>query len=208
MFKPFQRSSDELFKHLSALGANLETAALRFDAMVSNWEKREELFFAVRETEHEGDRLLRELHDYLKDTFFVPGDREGIYMLTNELDDIEDKTLKIASYVLMYKVDKPRETFTEMVGLLRACCQNLKEAMDLLHNRANRGRIEELCLQVIHLEDEADKVYRRGLEEIFNDPKDLIDLLKWKDILDMTDDAVDHANHVAYQLMALNNNLH
>lgn len=208
MFKVFQRSSDELFKHLSALGANLENAAVRFDTMVTNWDQREELFFAVRETEHEGDRLLRELHEYLKDTFFVPGDREGIYALTNELDDIEDKTLKIASYVLLYKVETPMSEFSEMTGLLRACCQNLKQAMDLLPNRANRSRIEELCLQVVHLEDEADKVYRRGLETLFNDPEDVGALLKWKDILDMADDAVDHANHVAYRLMALNNNLH
>ncbi|MFP5502515.1 MAG: DUF47 domain-containing protein [Candidatus Sericytochromatia bacterium] len=208
MFKVFGRSSDELYKHLTALGANLETAAAHFEALVLDWDQREDNFYKVRETEHEGDRLLRELHEYLKDTFFVPGDREGILALTNELDDVVDKTLKIASYVLLYKVETPSPIFLEMCRLLHACCKHLHEGLRLLSVRANRAKIEEHCLQVIQLEDEADKVYRRGLEELFADPQDLGALLKWKDILDWTDDAVDHANHVAYRLLALNSSLH
>lgn len=208
MFKAFSRSSDELYQHMSALGANLESAALRFEAMVLNWGEREERFFAIRETEHEGDRLLRELHDYLKETFFVPGDRESIYSLTNEIDDVVDKTLKIANYLLLYRIDAPAEPFKEMCRLLAACCVNLRKALALLGDRSQRENINTLCLEVVELEDEADKVYRRGLEKIFDHPTDLGALLKWKDILDWTDDTVDHANHCAYKLIALNGILH
>lgn len=208
MFKIFSRSSNDLFGHLVALGANLETAVLRFEAMVTTWDDREAGFYSVRESEHEGDRLLRELHEYLKETFFVPGDREGMLALTNELDDIVDETLKIANYLLLYHVDQPSEAFVEMVKLLSACCQNLRLALDDLGSRATRGRVEEHCLRVIQLEDDADKVHRRGLEQLFHQPHDLGELLKWKDLLDWTDDAVDHANHVAYRLMAVANNLH
>jgi hypothetical protein len=208
MFKPFSRSSDDLFHHLAALGGNLEEAAGRFEAMVRDWDSREERFFAIREVEHEGDRLLRELHDYLKETFFVPGDREGIYSLTNELDDVVDKTLKIANYLLLYRVEQPTEPFREMTRLLTACCATLRHALELLGNRANRTRVEQLCLEVVALEDEADKVYRRGLEELFDNPQDVGLLLKWKDILDWTDDTVDHCNHVAYKLISLSAAIH
>lgn len=209
LFKSFNRkASDDLFTHLTGLGNNLETAAIRFEAMVEQWDAREQHFYQIRETEHEGDRLLRDLQTYLKETFFVPGDREGVYALTNEVDDVVDKMLKIANYLLLYRIDVPSETFREMVQLLRACCGHLKEAFSLMHNRANRALIDEHCLQVIKLEDDADRVHRRGLEEIFDNPTDLGALLKWKDVLDMMDDAVDHTNHVAYMLMALNSSLH
>lgn len=206
--KAFSRSSDDLYALLAALGENLETSAARFETMVTRWESREADFQAIRELEHEGDRRLRDLHDYLKETFFVPGDREGILALTNELDDVVDKTLKIANYLLLYHVDRPDEHFVEMSRLLHSCCKHLHQALVLLPKRGERKQIDAHCLQVIHLEDEADAVYRRGLETLFDDPQDLAALLKWKDLLDWTDDTVDHANHVAYRLMAFNSNLH
>ena len=208
LFKSFNKSGPDLFHHLTALGNNLEASALRFEAMVENWEEREERFYQIREIEHEGDRLLRDLQSWLKETFFVPGDREGIYALTNELDDVVDKLLKIANYLLLYRIDEPSEPFREMVHLLRGCCTHLREALSMLSNRANRAVIEEHCMQVVQLEDEADRVHRRGLETIFDNPTDLGALLKWKDLLDMMDDAVDHANHVANMLISLNANLH
>jgi predicted phosphate transport protein (TIGR00153 family) len=209
LFNSFtKKSTTDLFHHLTVLGANLEAAAIRFEAMVDNWDEREQRFYLIRETEHEGDRLLRDLQGWLKETFFVPGDREGIYALTNEMDDVVDKMLKIANYLLLYRIETPSPTFIEMVKLLRGCCTHLKEALSLMVSRSNRALIEEHCLQVIQLEDEADRVHRRGLEQIFDNPQDLTALLKWKDVLDMMDDAVDHTNHVANMLMALNGNLH
>ena len=63
MFKPFSRSSDELFNHLARLGTNLEETLFRFEYMVTHWDEREGRFQAIREKEHEGDRLLRELQE-------------------------------------------------------------------------------------------------------------------------------------------------
>ncbi|MEB3198810.1 MAG: DUF47 family protein [Candidatus Sericytochromatia bacterium] len=208
MFKPFSRSADDLFVHLSALGTNLEQTLFRFDYMVHHWEEREGRFQAIRECEHEGDRLLRELQDYLKETFFVPGDREAIYALTAELDDIVDWALKISNTLLLYRVDTPPKAFLEMVVILRDCASALRQALEMLPQRKLRQEIDQHCLRVVALEDQADDVYRQGLEALFDAPEDLLDLLKWKDILDATDDAVDHANHVAYRVMQLNGALH
>ena len=205
---PFSRSSDELVRHLAALGANLEETLFRFEYMVTHWDEREGRFQAIREGEHEGDRLLRELQEYLKETFFVPGDREAIYALTAELDDIVDWALKISDTLLMYRVDTPPEAFLKMVVILRDCCTNLRQVLERLPQRHLRKEIDEACLRVVALEDQADDVYRQGLEVLFDEPSDLLALLKWKDILDQTDDAVDHANHVAYRLMQLNAALH
>lgn len=208
MFKPFARSADELYKHLTLLGANLEEAVFRFDAMVTHWDERETRLQAIRETEHHGDQLQRDLHEYLRDTFFVPGDRDAILTLANELDDVVDKALKIANTLLMYRVDEPPEHFLTMVHLLRECATALRQAFDIFSQRSRRDEIEQLCLRVIALEDQADAVYRKGLERLFDQPSDMLHLLKWKDLLDWTDDAVDHANHVAYRLMSLNADLH
>lgn len=208
MFKPFARSSDDLFTHLARLGQNLEETLFRFEYMVTHWDEREGRFQAIREKEHEGDRLLRELQVFLKETFFVPGDREAIYALTSELDDVVDWALKISNTLLLYRVDEPPQAFLQMVLILRDCTSNLRAALELLPHRTKRQEIDQACLRVIALEDQADMVYRQGLEVLFDNPTDVLELLKWKDILDATDDAVDHANHVAYRLMQLNGALH
>jgi predicted phosphate transport protein (TIGR00153 family) len=208
LFKIFARSADDLFHHLAALGVNLEEAVFRFDAMIVNWEERENLLQSVRETEHNGDRLQRELHNYLRDTFFVPGDRESVLVLANELDDVVDMTLKIASTLLLYRVEEPPAAFRDMVRLLRECATNLRLAFEIFRDRSRRKEIDDLCLRVIALEDQADEVNRQGLERLFDQPTDMLHLLKWKDLLDWADEAVDSANHVAYRLMSLNNDLH
>jgi uncharacterized protein Yka (UPF0111/DUF47 family) len=208
MFKPFSRSASELFHHLSALGVNLEEATARLDLMVSDWDNRERLCVAIQEGELAGDRLLSICHAYLQETFFVPGDREGIYALTNELDDIVDKALKIANYLLLYRITEPIEHFSAMVRLLRQCCVQLRQALCLLGDRTQRSAIEAHCFKVIELEDEADAVHRLGLEALFDNPTDLNALLKWKDLLEWADDTVDHANHLAYRIMALNSSLY
>lgn len=200
--------ADALFGHLRVLGANLEEAAIRFDDMVGHWDERENRLQAIRETEHNGDRLQRDIHEYLRDTFFVPGSREEILALSNELDDVVDKTLKIANTLLLYRVEQPPAAFLEMVRLLRECCGHLKQGFEILQDRPRRREVDEHCLRVIALEDQADEVYRQGLEVLFDKPADMLHLLKWKDLLDWTDDAVDHANHVAYRLMTLNADLH
>jgi predicted phosphate transport protein (TIGR00153 family) len=176
--------------------------------MVAAWNEREAHFKALREAEHEGDRLLRQAHAYIKETFFVPGDRDAVYALANELDDIIDKALKIGSYVLLYRVETPDPRFVEMAVLLQACCERLSRALGMLADRANRTEIDALCLQVIQLEDDCDRVYRQALEAIFNQPEDLAALLKWKDLFDWLEDVVNQANQVAYHLMTLNANLH
>lgn len=208
VLKPFSRSADELFHHLTALGVNLEQTLFRFEYMVTHWEEREGRFQAIRECEHEGDRLLRELQDYLRETFFVPGDREAIYALTAELDDIVDWALKISNTLLLYRVESPPDAFLKMVVILKECTMALREALEKLSNRKLRQEIDAACLRVVALEDQADDVYRQGLAVLFDNPSDVLDLLKWKDILDATDDAVDHANHVAYRVIQLNGALH
>lgn len=204
----FSRTTDDLFSHLAGLGKNLEAAASCFNRMVTDWPEREAHFRALRDAEHEGDRLLRDTLDYIKDTFFVPGDRDAVYALANELDDIIDKALKIGSYVLLYRVETPEPRFVEMAVLLEACCSRLNRALGLLVSRANRAEIDALCLQVIHLEDDCDRVYRQALEQIFDAPEDLAALLKWKDLLDWLEDVANQANQVAYRLMTFNANLH
>ncbi|MEB3329537.1 MAG: DUF47 family protein, partial [Candidatus Sericytochromatia bacterium] len=132
----------------------------------------------------------------------------AIYALTAELDDIVDWALKISNTLLLYRVEAPPDTFLRMVVILRDCCSNLRQALERLPQRHLRKEIDDACLRVVALEDQADDVYRQGLEALFDNPSDLLALLKWKDILDQTDDAVDHANHVAYRLMQLNAALH
>ena len=206
MFK--SRNADELYRHLNLLGNNLVLSVTQFESMVQDWDQRRVHLQAIQASELEGDRLMRDLRDNLKDTFFVPGDRAAVYAVTNELDDIVDRALKISDYMLLYKVDVPPQAFGELAAILKQCASRLQRALTLLPERKRRAEVNQLCLEVVDLQGAADDIHHRGLTELFDHPQDLIALLKWKDLYDWVEDAVDHANHVAYRLIALNGALH
>lgn len=155
----------------------------------------------VFDLEHEADELNDEILDNLHQTFITPLDREDIFALTNQLDDIVDYVEDIVERMALFRVSKPTGGAIELGKLLALCTDELVSAFDLLANiKGNREKILDLTKNIVEMEEKGDHIYREEVARLFIGNVDPIDIIKWKEILELQEDALDHCERIADQL--------
>ncbi len=149
----------------------------------------------IKDVEHVGDHLTHDIIKKLNKSFITPFDREDIYALSAALDDILDLIDASAQRVVMYNVEKPTPEAKELAFLILKCCQTISKAVGLLGGKLEP--IAELCMEVNALENEADRVCREAISRLFDEEKDPIQLIKWKEIYETLERATDKCEDAA-----------
>jgi predicted phosphate transport protein (TIGR00153 family) len=159
-----------------------------------------ELLREIKELEHEGDRLTRQLVDLLNRTFVTPFDRDDIYQLASAIDDVCDHVDEAAGNIAGYGVDEIRPRAREQGQVILRSAQKLDEAVACLEGFKDAGRqLHELR----DLEDEGDRLNRDAVSELFTSGDDAIDVIRWKDIHEQLEEAVDACENAADVLEAI-----
>jgi len=154
----------------------------------------------IKELEHEGDRLTRELVDLLNRTFVTPFDREDIYELSSAIDDICDHIDEAAGNISGYGVNEIRPAAKEQAQVILRSTEKLREAVGRLDGFKDAGRqLHELR----DLEDEGDRLNREAVSELFRTEQDAIAIIRWKDIHEQLEEAVDACENAADVLEAI-----
>jgi hypothetical protein len=154
----------------------------------------------IRELEHEGDRLTHEVVDLLNRTFVTPFDRDDMYRLAGALDDICDHVDEAAGDIVGYGIDSVREPARQQARVIHRAALKLHEAIDLLEGfRDSRRQLTELR----ELEDEGDRIARDAISELFRSGDEPIVVLRWKDIHEALEEAVDACENAADVLEAI-----
>ena len=148
-------------------------AAELFDRIVGEWPSSKPLIPQMKELETRHDELTGSVIDELNRSFITPFDRGDIYSLISLLDGIVDGLEGVSARFDIYGVNEMVQSTRQMSGL-----------------------ILEKVKRVSDLEDEGDLVYRRALGEVFSSSADPVHVLKWKSLLDKTEDALDNCKHV------------
>ena len=151
----------------------------------------------IKGVEHKCDFLLHELMRRLNQTFVTPIDREDIHALGGALDDVMDAIDEAASLVVTYRIDSVRNGAAELSDIIRRQADELHTGISRLEKR--KGVLEQ-CVQINHLEHEADGIHQKVVGALFDEERDPIMILKWKEIFDMLEAATDRAEDVANQL--------
>ncbi len=149
----------------------------------------------IKDVEHKGDQLTHDIIKKLNKSFVTPFDREDIYALSGALDDILDLIDACAQRVVMYNVEKPTPEAKELAFLILKCCQTIDKAVGILG-----GKLEPIavyCVEVNALENEADRVCREAISRLFDEEKDPIQLIKWKEIYETLERATDKCEDAA-----------
>ena len=150
----------------------------------------------IKDVEHKADHLTHDIIRKLNKSFVTPLDREDIYSLAGALDDILDLIDATSQRFVMYNIEKPTQEAKELAFLILKSCQTLDKAVALLGGKLEP--IAEYCMEVNSLENEADRVYREAVSRLFDDEKDPIQLIKWKELYEtlekVTDKCEDAAN--------------
>jgi predicted phosphate transport protein (TIGR00153 family) len=154
----------------------------------------------IIELEHEGDRLTHEVIDLLNRTFVTPFDRDDMYRLVSALDDICDHVDDAAQKIAGHGVREIRSQATEQARVIHRSANKLREAIARLEGFKDSRR---QLIELRELEDEGDRIVRQAISELFNGGSDAIVLVRWKDIHESLEEAVDACEHAADVLEAI-----
>ncbi len=159
----------------------------------------------VKKEETEGDAITRELITLLNTQYVTPFDRDDIYMLATEVDDVVDFLEEASDLLGLYGVEMPTRHAVEQCGIIVRACEQLATALDNL--KGMRG-VQEALVQVKAYEDEGDRVLRDALGALFRDEGiDPLIVIRWKDIyaaLERALDACDTAANVIANILVKN----
>jgi predicted phosphate transport protein (TIGR00153 family) len=154
----------------------------------------------IKELEHEGDRITHEVIDLLNRTFVTPFDRDDMYRLITALDDICDHVDDAAEKVTGYGVREIRSQAVEQAQVIQRSASKLREAIVQLEGFKDSQRV---LIELRELEDEGDRIVRQAISELFNGSTDAIALVRWKDIHEALEEAVDACENAADVLEAI-----
>ena len=181
-------------------GANLETATGLMHRLMSSWPDEPQLREEIKALEEAGARITHDILHALYSTTVTPLDREDIHSLAAALDDALDLTEEAADFLGLYKIEAPMEQGVELTGVLRDCGRELAAA---LRNMTALGELEPHIAAVDRLEDEGDRISRKALVALFAGGIDPMVVIRWKDIFERLEEAIDACEHVANALEAI-----
>jgi len=133
----------------------------------------------------------------LNGSFVTPFDREDIYALTKEIDDIVDSLEEVANRFLIFEVKEMRREAVAMADIIMQSIRELKNLFDHFSEIKKSDYIMEKIIEVNRLENEGDVIYRRALHSLFKLEKDPIELVKWKHIYEQLEASLDSCENVA-----------
>ena len=185
-FDYFDRASEKIVK-----GARL------FNEMMQDLSRAEEKARQIKDVEHEADHITHETVAKLHTTFVTPIDREFIYSLITKMDDILDLIDAACERVFLYKIKTSTPEVIELVNILgkatEQVAQGVRGLRDLKHSRS----ILDICIEINRLENEGDRIYRNALSVLFNSSSDPVEIIKWKDVYETLEDAIDRCEDIA-----------
>jgi uncharacterized protein len=185
IFAPKEREFFDLFEEA---GANIVRAAELLKDMLDGWPDRAELARDVLVCEQEGDRITHDIIQRLNQTFVTPIDREDIYALASALDDIVDFIEEVADFLGLYRIEAPMEQAQRMAHVLHEASRQISGAMPRLRTFRD---IRHYTVEVNRLENEGDRIVREALASLFDRGIDPMMVIRWKDIFERLEDAID-----------------
>jgi uncharacterized protein len=184
----------QFFDLFEEAAGNIHRAADLLDQMLRDYPDKSDLARDILICEQEGDRITHDIIRRLNELFVTPIDREDIYGLASALDDVVDYTEEVADFLGLYKIEAPFEQAQRMAHVLLQCARQLAEAMPRLRNFDD---ISHYTVEVNRLENDGDRIVREALAALFDNGIDPMVVIRWKDIYERLENAIDACEHVA-----------
>ncbi|HET8758428.1 MAG TPA: DUF47 family protein [Solirubrobacteraceae bacterium] len=191
LFAPREREYFDLFEEA---GANIVRSAELLERMLEQWPDGAELARDVVVCEQEGDRITHDIIQRLNSTFVTPIDREDIYALASALDDIVDFIEETSDFLSLYRIEASMDKATEMAKILHQSTRAIAGAIPRLRTFKD---IRHYTVEVNRLENDGDRVLREALASLFERGIDPMLVIRWKDIFERLEDAIDATESVA-----------
>ncbi|NIO17617.1 MAG: DUF47 family protein [Deltaproteobacteria bacterium] len=195
-FRLFPRD-EKFFEMFEVQTERVMEGARLIKELFDNMERAEELAVLIKDKESEGDDITHKIVESLHKTFVTPIDREDIHNLTSKLDDILDHMEAVSERIVLFKIDKSTSYARSFADTLIESVEAIMNAVKLLHDMRNSEKILEYCIEVNRLENVGDSYLRSALAELFDGNNDPIEVMKWKEIYEHLENAVDDCEDAA-----------
>jgi len=190
----------EFFDLFTRASGNARDIARLLVELLEDWPGSRERLRDVRELEIEGDRLTHEVINLLNRTFVTPFDRDDMYRLVTAIDDVCDHIDEAADNIDAYEVHEVPDKARQQAEVIHRAASRLHEAVELLEGFKDSRR---QLVAVRELEDEGDRLEREALAELFRSGVDPLTIIRWKDIHEQLEEAVDACENAADVLEAI-----
>lgn len=191
---PRDESFFELFVRLAS---KVEEAGKAFQDLIVDFDEVGRKASRLQDLEHEGDEITHEIMKRLNTVFVTPLDHEDIHRLASGLDDVLDHIEAGADLFVLHKIEYPLPEMKAQADVLVLTCTATREALETL---PRYKELEPYWVEVNRLENEGDRIYRRAVADLFGGDHKAMDVLKWKDIIDETESAIDQLEDVSNML--------
>jgi len=184
----------QFFNLFEEAGRNILRAAELLDQMLRDFPDGADLSRDILICEQEGDRITHDIIRRLNKTFVTPIDREDVYALASALDDIVDFIEEVADYLGLYKIEAPMEQSQRLASILLEASRAIAECMPRLRGFQD---ISHYTIEVKRLENDGDRVTREAIAGLFEGGIDPMVVIRWKDIYERLEEAIDSTERVA-----------
>jgi predicted phosphate transport protein (TIGR00153 family) len=185
----------EFYELFAQAGANALAVARKAEAYFREYPNTSITQADIKELEHVGDNLTHDIIQLLNTQYVTPFEREDIYALAQKVDDVVDHIEHACDLLGLYRVELPSRQALDLCAILVAACELLATALANLRGRAG---IQDTLVELKAREDEGDRIEREAIAALFHDARiDPLIVIRWKDIYDGLEKAIDAAEHAA-----------
>jgi len=188
--------ADEFFSLYQEAARTVRAAVEMLQDLVENYEDVEVKAGRIKDRETEGDEITHTIIERVNTMFVTPMDREDIYTLATSLDDVLDEVEAVADLFVLHRIEEPLPQMREQVAILVQATMQAEEAIKALP-KMKREVLEPYWIEINRLENEGDEVYRHALASLFSGDYKAMDVLKWKEIIEDLERALDGLENVA-----------
>ena len=197
-------SRDTRFYELLEKGsAVIMQATAAYAELAQNYSHREAIIARIRQAEHDGDSVTHETLGLLDKTFIAPFDREDIQALSKQMDDVIDEVDSAAKRLIVYKITELTPWFGKQADVLMRSGRLIADAVGQLRNLKNPGKLQALLVEIHRLENVGDDNNHAAVAELYESGSDPILVMKWKEIYDLTERAIDCCEDVANTIQGI-----
>jgi uncharacterized protein len=194
---PFMPREQKFFDLFEQSSQNIIKASKLFKEMLDTWQFIDSRVAEITELEHDGDSITHQIIFLLHRTFVTPFDREDIAMLAHTMDDVLDFIHSAADAMFIYKVSKPTDRARELADVIVMAAEEMEKAIASLRRKSEFKQMLERCVEINRLENAADRIYRAAIGELFDNSKDMTEIIKWREIYEHMETATDRCEDVA-----------
>lgn len=198
MLQRLMPRSDDFFSDFEAQSATVVEGAILLKDLLDDFTNVPAKCQAIKDVEHRGDDITHKAFERLHTQFITPFDRSEIHRLLSRIDDVLDLADAAAERLGLYDIDTVLPESRELAAVLVEQTRKMDEAVKGLRNmKKDPQTILAACQEMNKLENQADTLTRKTMAKLFKRGNDPLTVMKWKEIIDLIEDATDRAEDVA-----------